>query len=388
MNKNAIAKFIIGKIQIDLNRKITQSEFEFANDLTSKYLIKEYPNNIKSTLKRFLSYVTNEVNKLQADDSDESFDFHELFNKVIDPQNSDIERRDVVPSTPMIDINSIFGTNDIRDTLKMFNPRALYATSYIMLDRKYQSRNTDGVTEFNWNLSVSGYGLNEKNAISTNNTNNVVGIKIQPFRMPSNDLGLTFSNRISVGIKELSNHAYVSPIDLLRYHFIFTAAVDGLPANDSYTLSNVSTSTDSFWLHNPIQSINNITLTFANPNFKLTLDSDRGIMDTSAGALLLVPANPTEFTTTANHNLNTGDRVTITGFSTSLIADNTIVDQINIETGHIVTVTSVTTFTIPVNSVGMVGVIEVNPPAEIYFESKRFIIPIELTYVRDKPIRI
>jgi hypothetical protein len=388
MNKDAIAKFIISKVQTGLDRKITQTEFEFVNGLTSKYLIKEYPNNIKSTLKQFLSYIINEVTKLQSDDSEEYFDFHELFNKLIDPQKSDIERRNVVSSTPMIDINSIFGTNDIRDTLKMFNPRALYATSYIMLDRKFQSRNTDGLTIFNWDLSVSGFGLNEKNAISTNNTNNVVGIKIQPFRLPSNNLGLTFSNRIAVGIKELSNHAYVSPIDLLRYHFIFTASADGLPANDSYTLSNVSTSTDSFWLHNPIQSINNITLVFANPNFKLTLDSDRGIMDTSAGALLLVPVNPSEFTTTTNHNLNSGDRVTITGFNTSLLADNIIVDQINIETGHIITVTSTTTFTIPVNSAGIVGVIGVNPPAEIYFESKRFIIPLELTYVRDKPIRI
>jgi hypothetical protein len=99
-----------------------------------------------------------------------------------------------------------------------------------------------------------------------------------------------------------------------------------------------------FKFRNPITVLDSLTLSFGSPINPVVFDPDTGV------ATVAYQAN-TLFTTTTNHNLETGDRVTISGFNTlNPIYYNVLINSINSTSGHIVTYVSDTEFTIDIDT--------------------------------------
>ena len=275
------------------------------------------------------------------------------------------------------DVKTIFGLTRPLDLLKIFNPSDAISTAYILLDRKFRSDTTDGLSTFTWKLSTSGQGYNEQGtAITTAPLRNITGIRIIPFRFPRTESAITFSKRISVGIEELNNHAYVTSEDRFKFHFLFTLTESGVGANDPYDLSESTNNSTSFGLCNKIQEINSLTVTFGNPFKKLSLDADR------LKATITSSGIQAKLTFTQPHFVSVGDSVVIENFTTSdPVTDSVEIELMNSLTGWEVTAITSTTITIDVDLSGLTGVI--TTPTSIYLESKRFIIPLEIQFMKD-----
>ena len=179
--------------------------------------------------------------------------------------------------------------------------------------------------------------------------------------------------RLSVTIDELLTQSYNTSGARGRFHFLFEV-VDNAPVTvDRYAISEISTDANEIEFVQPVQHIDTITISFGNPLIKIPLSTD------NLSATLTSTAPTTTLTFTEPHNTEINEIIIIEGFTTdSPGIDKSIIDTINNEFGHKVTAKTGTTVVIDVDVSALVGVIE--PNIHVYFESKRFMIPLEIYF--------
>lgn len=366
MDKKQILQTVMSNAQKSMQRPISNLESVFIKGQLSAFLKDQTQEELRESFPIFMQLIIdglNDPNSIhEAMSEPNHVDIHEMLK-------GQLEKKIIIKNPR--DVTSVFGL-DAKGLQKILNPRASVRTAYILLDRKYQ-RNDDRHT-FTWQLSLSGQGYDPKTtAVTTALPRNIIGAKMIPFRFPRTESAITFSKRISIEIKELNSHAYVTKNS--RFHFMFSLIEDGANPNDPYILANSGgENTTEFWLGHAVQEINSITLTFGNPFTKLDLDPDRLTATiTSVGVQALL-------TFSQPHFVSVTDTVTIENFVTNNpINDFVEIQLMNDVTGWPVTVATATTLTINVDLSGLVGAIVT--PTNIYLESKRFLIPLELKYL-------
>ena len=256
---------------------------------------------------------------------------------------------------------------------KIFNPAILRYKTYLLLDRKFQSTEANNSTEFKWYVTDTSRVYTSDMAVSTLPIKSITSIKMYPFIFPSSLNALTPSKRLSVEIDELKNQAYIAPAYKKRFHFVFSVQKVDADTYPQYVIDELGQNDCLFDFHNPISELNSVTLRFGNPFRNLALDPDRLYATISSVGV------QTRLTFTQAHYLNVDDVVVIENFTTATpTADTTQINLINNVNGNVLTGVTSTTATFDIDLSALTGAI-LNNPYEIYFESKRFVVRLELT---------
>jgi hypothetical protein len=379
MNSDEIKNVVMGNVQKALTRNLSELEVVYVDSQLTKF-IQANKNNTNSLKKAFPTFMDIVINDLLNPESIHSalsepanIDIHEMLKVEI----LDSSKKKVVatPSTQS-DITSILGYSDGFNLQRIINPSSIMSTAYIILDRKYHSNLSFNENEFTWNLAIQGQGFNRNSsAISSAPLKDVVGIRMIPFRFPKSENAITSMKRISILIHELSSHSYVSVDQNRRFHFLFDLTETGAGDSDPYELDDSGQNISEFDLHSKVQEIQSITLSFGNPFLKFSLDPDR------------LTANITSFgiqtilTFTQPHKCQVNDYFVISNFLTSNMSEDLIIVYfLQFISGWPASAVTATTATLDLDISGLVGVIE--NPSDIYLEAKRFIIPLQVKFIR------
>lgn len=256
-----------------------------------------------------------------------------------------------------------------RDQLK-YNIRR-ECSAYFLFDRKDQLAASDNVSEFSFSIVNEGFGgLSNTGIVRTSaRLRNITRIKTMPFRFPSTLRSLNSTSIVSLRIREIANQAYFANNTMSQYLFLMALRED----SSHLTAQDLGFRPTEVHFYEPIASLESITLSFGNPLQVLSFDPDRATATvTASGAdTLLTFAMP--------HKLAIGEVVTISHFTTSSpVVDRLLIDEINNEFGHVLTVVTASTATFALDISGLVGTLE---QADVYFESKRFLVPMEFIYI-------
>jgi len=370
---------IINLIQKSLGRQLKDLEIQYVKTNYEKFQRKKYSIDYFTTFIQLLIDDLKNPNTISsALEEPYTIDMHEVLKREIGQEPETMAYN--VPlkknqNLSQVNISRIFSTDNPLQLLRVFNPMALIARAYIILDRQYQLRINDNNKEFIWNLAVLGQGYNHVDTVVTvAPVKDIIGLKMSPFKFPNTQSAITFSNRISVSIKELDTQSYIANAFNKRFHFLFDVK-QGTLSTDPYELSDTGQSITEFWFYKPVQEITSLTLSFGNPFYPLTLDPDRGKATITASGIqaVLTFANP--------HFVAVNGKIVIVEFTTTdPLADTVEIELMNEVVGWDVVSATATTLTIDVDLSGLTGTII--SPTLVLFESKRFLIPLEIMFLR------
>ncbi len=282
---------------------------------------------------------------------DENVDIHEMMkeqigvvgdNTAIDSQSeshTDFATQIVTTFSNQVEVTSLLGNKTIADLQRIINPGLVKRTVSIMLDSRYRTLDNDGTTYFQWVFNNNEITL-QGTVNAVGNIKDITAIRIFPIKLPYNSNMDNDYGRASILIQEMSAQSFIAQ-ENRRFHFIFSTTVDDRWIN----LEPESFNDGYFRFRTPITRLDTFTLTFGSPLERVTFDTDRML------ANITIYSTITTFMTTSPHNLETGDRIYISNFSTANInTDTIIVTAINRTEGHIATITGSDTLTIDVNS--------------------------------------
>lgn len=277
--------------------------------------------------------------------------------------------------TQLGNIQGFLGKTDEVSIQQMFNPQAAYRKNYIVLDSRYrdtsQDSSSDGFSSMSWVFLANSASATMGGVNSLGDVEQVVAMTTGDIRLPyQNNAMINSYRRISMNINEWSGQSFIGQ-EGRKFHFLFKATIDG----NMIDCTALSDSATHFEFARPITQLDRITVTFGCPLEPVTFDMDRQNMQVQYGAAA-------RFTSARPHNLQTGDQVYISGFtSADPAADNAIITQVNNPVGYNVVVISPTTL-----EIGELNLTTVTAPINplnvpVYFGSKRIFLPLELTYI-------
>lgn len=220
-----------------------------------------------------------------------------------------------------------------------------------------------------WYLNVSGDIGNLGDIQVQDTLQQIIRIRIEPFYLPVTNVLDDYYTTVDMYIHEFWQRANVTEFlnPLLQsaiqygYHFRFRARRVGknrlylTPEQPEYTFSK------------PVAQINSITTSFRSPFKPIQLDDDRGVYTATYGAVTLFT-----LTSGTNNHLSTGDLVYVINFDSP---SATINNQMNTESGLIITRINDTQFTVTVDTSSL-GVGDLTDITVLY-GSKRIFFQIE-----------
>jgi hypothetical protein len=327
---------------------------------------------INRIISKLTELITNELGKLPKLEEEGPIDVHEMLKKEIgrEPETSLMEKK----LEEHVTVDSLLQNPAVLQSI--FNPKALRRKAYLILDRKFQAKDTNNINEFKWHISNTSKAYNPlTTAATTAPMRDIVKIKMFPFRFPNSTDTITESHRLSVEIVELNTQAYIITHINKKFHFVFDIEPTSSGNTEPYNITDVGNSLAEFEFHDPIVELNTITIRFGNPEALIHLDPDSLYGTISAlGAQTLI-------TFTQPHFCSLSTTVVISDFNTTNpLADASEIAIMNDPTGwEIVAMTSLT-ITINVDISGLNGAI-VGNPFYIYLNAKRFVLRMELTYI-------
>lgn len=364
----SIALEISKKLGRDVSSQEQRYIIDFIRNLDSKLFEGEPVHVAKSKI------IASILINMKKQDEKE-IDVHEILKREIGvsserPSISDYRFSIKEPRLPMISgfVDKPLVNATLGDIKKEVTPQSSIRHNYLVLDSRYRNVSFGPIQKFQWNYinnlsrapgSVNSYGT----------VRDIISIRVLPIRIPYITQADNNFDRISMNIEELSPQGFVAHEDR-RFHFLFSSVVDvnwidlyAPDFNDGY-----------YHFDDPVTKLDAFTITFGSPMEVLTFDADRANYVMAYGALF------TTIITDQPHNLSTGDIVYFDDFTTQTPDfDSKKIAEINNASGHHITFINLTTFTIPVNTLG-VGAIPLDKKVSVYFGSKRIIIPLEITY--------
>ncbi len=360
-NPNFVQDLVDG-IRIKLGRQLIKTEksfvIQFLRDINPATFENKSPKVIRETLTEHI--VEKIVN--QKCIPEESLNIHEILKDRIGVATEDvtsgydtsnnansslsqqITNNFSTNSSGQVEVTSLLGSKTIQDLQKIINPSLVKKNAYIVLDTRYRVLETDGITSFKWNF-INNEIINQGTVNAVGNIKDIIAIRIFPVRIPYIRSADTDYKRISLFIDEFSAQSFIAQ-ENRRFHFMFDTQID-----DRWIELKPENFNDGYFrFRNPIARLDSFTLSFAAPLRVISFDQDR-----SSSEIISFGAT-TQFQTTSDHNLETGDLVFISNFTTSNTnTDSNIVSGINNTDGNIVTFVNSTTFSIDVNSSAIVS---------------------------------
>ncbi len=349
-NDKAFILNLLAKIKTNLGRRLREPEKKYVIELLKNVdPVIFVGKNTQTILKVLSDRISEDIVKNPCADDD--VDIHEMLkeqigvsaeNTISESQStSNVDFTNQVTSifANQIEVTSLLGSKSIADLQRVINPSLVKTTVSIMLDTRYRILDNDGTTYFKWvfnNNEITSQGT--VNAIG--NIRDITAIRIFPIKMPYNSNADNDYSRVTILIQEISAQSFISH-ENRRFHFIFGTSVDDRWIN----LEPESFNDGYFRFRTPITRLDTVTLSFGSPLESIVFDTDRMLASITSYSTV------TTFTTTSPHNIETGDRVYVTNFTTANSnTDAVMVTAINKTNGHIATVTGTNSFTIDVNS--------------------------------------
>jgi hypothetical protein len=394
MNENKILDVVINNAKKILQRSLHSYEIIYIKthigELTSKnYTKQELCDAFPILMELIITDLQTPSIKNKIISTYDDMDIHEYLKNEIGSKtdmnisNQEKEKENIIAENKQsMDISSLFGTTNTLKILSKINPSALTSKAYLILDRKYQISEMDDNMYFSWALLGNGSHHPNSNTIKiTSPLHNIIGIRILPFRFPNTNMGITSTERITVTVKELKTQAYVTSENGYRFHFMFRAQrSDVINSNSMYELTDAGRNSTEFTFYNAIDNINSITINFGNPFEKLILDPDK------VTATITPDGVQSILTMTAPHFIALYDTVSITGFNTTNPIDDIFeIELANSEFGFDAAAITSNTITIDLDlSLLDGGPGSIVDTVQVYLESKRFIIPLEILFKRNE----
>jgi hypothetical protein len=234
--------------------------------------------------------------------------------------------------------------SNINNILAKISPSAIIKTESIILDTRYRSLDNDGTLFFRWNALYDdsdiqgGFNINQR-------VRDVISIKCFPIKMPyvltaDNDYG-----RVSLLFQEFQSQSFVAH-ENCKFHFIFATDVE-----DRWIHLRAHNYNDGIYrFATPLTQLSTLTVSFGSPLQPIIFDLDRMNMFIRSSPTTGY-STKTYFITQSNHNLETGDLVYITGFSTlNSSANSNIITSINSKYGNKCTFVDNTTIYFDIDS--------------------------------------
>ncbi len=356
-NNAQFIHMLVSEIRLKLGRNLLKMEKVFIINYlknTSPLIFKnrKYADILNILCKQIVEHIV----KLDCQNT-EQIDIHEVLKTsigvsteeqsgAIDSQTNDFATNIVNTFASQVDVTTFLGNTTIEALQKVINPELVKTYAYIMLDSRYRLLENDGTTEFKWNF-INNESIAQGSVNAIGDIQNITAMRIYPVRIPYNAAADNEYNRVSLFIQEFSAQSFLAQ-ENRRFHFMFNISV-----SDRWIELNPQNFNDGFFrFRNPIARLETLTISFGAPLDRVVFDTDR--MNMSINSVTGF-GTTTEITTVSNHNLETGDFVFITGFTThNSISDSAVINAINSTSGNIITFTGPTTFTIDVNSSNIV----------------------------------
>ncbi|MGL5934490.1 MAG: hypothetical protein ACRCZI_02585 [Cetobacterium sp.] len=298
-------------------------------------------------LRKLKQDITEKIQRNEC--SDEVVDVHELLKNEIGVSTEDIRVESDTDFSQTItnnfassvDIASILGSKTFTDLKNIFSPTAAIKNKKILLDTRYRVLDNDGRTIIKWNYA-NNTSTTQGSTNAVGDIQNIVSVRVFPFQMPYLKSADNEYKRITMYIQEFSAQSVIAQ-ENRNYHFMFETEV-----NDRYINLNLPRSVDGIYkFTNPITRLDSVNISFGSPLEQVTFDTDRRTM------LAYTYGTTTSFQSVENHNLETGDRVYISNFTTTnplALIDSNIISAINRTNGQTVTYIDDTTISIDVNT--------------------------------------
>lgn len=303
-----------------------------------------------------------------------SIDMHEVLNREIgvESESSIMEKKVSTDAT----VDSLL--QQPKTLQRIFNPKAVQKSVYMILDSRYRDRTVTDPTILRWSVTTpQGNFMPDSSALTTMPLRDIISMNMTPFRFPNARNAITNSHRVSVEIIELNSQSMIANRGQKRIHFMFNINETDSPQFSPYELTDIGNAKTHFKFHTPIVQLDTISLRFGNPLLNIALDPDQ----------LYATVSPigvqTLLTFSQPHYCVIGDEVILIDFTTDAPnADKPIIDILNDINGHAITAAPVpNVMRINVDITGLTGVIP--STTLIYLNSKRIICNMEFTHVFD-----
>lgn len=347
--------------KISPNYLAEQSQKKNFYDLTAKYIIdkmrvKEEPIDMKKILK-------NNIGRVEESDKG-----HDIYDRI---RVNDIPR----PKK-----QNFLGVDNINNLTKIINPSAMVKTQYLILDSRFKNEIESDTKNLKWDYSPEKINEGGTFALS-GKVRDIISFKIFPFKIPYTEDADTKRQILTLFIKELNSQAFIAQQNR-RFNFVLYTTVN----SEFIELKPAEENDGDFIFYKTLTKLDSITINIGDPNklIEFPRERDRITLDYfSISPLTLI-------TTTEPHNLSNGDIVIISNFDYGFI-DPILVDQIreneilknlvNSEDGYEVTVISPTEISIDLDTSGIMSPLPPGTQFDIYYDSKRIYIPMEIKYV-------
>lgn len=342
---------LISDIKVKLGRQIMINEREHILNILQNINPVKFNNiPIDKILKILTDTIVEQLAKVKCDGDEDQINIHELLKAEIgvagESGNTDnIKSTNSFTSqitssfSNQVDIISLFGNKSLTDLQRLVNPELVKTHSYIMLDTRYRSLDNDGTEYFKWNF-INNEIISQGTVNALGNIGDIISMRIFPIRIPYASQADNNYSRVSLYIQEFSSQSFIAQ-ENKRFHWLFKPVVNG-----RYIELKTDTFNDGIYrFRQPITRLDTLTFTFGSPLDTIFFDNDRLL------TLINSYANPIVFTTNVPHQLETGDIVITSGFTTTNpISDSTLISSINTTSGNIAIVISNTSFSIDVNA--------------------------------------
>lgn len=266
----------------------------------------------------------------------------------------------------------------LRSEFKLLKTVQDVYSSYVLLDSRY--RKIEGaignpITSYKWEYTPTIY-TTQGTANVISRIQDILYIQVQEFYIPYTAAADNVYRRVSMLIEEFSALAVIAH-ENRRYHMLFHTNIDG----NRIRLGVPPTDEGKFRFATPINKVDQLTLSFGSPLTQIQFDPDRY-------NVTIIPINPaeTQILFTQAHNVNNGEVVILSGFSTAATTtDDVQINVINQLQGHVVNVVNATTLSIVVN-LTTITALATAPVVECFITTRRILIPIRMVYAHKPAI--
>lgn len=353
-----IVKNINNELKIrNINNELIIDFMKFMKQVDLRFLILNLKSLDDINSKIIKLYITHRIKDLK-------YDTHEMQKVTVKEQVTQILDDDSNNMTYLsYNKNLMLQSHNNHNDLQ-------YNDIIIFLDSKYQNiANRDrSLINFNISNNTKNKQIRSGSVTAVGNITNIVQFEIVPFSIPYKSMADNIQNKITLCLREFTSDC-IEAYENAPFHFIFSSDVKK---------NSIILEPDNrvYKFRKPISHLNEITLRFGAPLTTIVFDPDR---------LTSLPIdynkNNGELIFTENHNLQTGDMVTISDFiSNDPAADMYTLERINNPTGHPVTRIDCKTISINISFKSIKDPIP-GLAVEVYFLSKRIMFPLKIKYI-------
>ena len=242
----------------------------------------------------------------------------------------------------------------------------LIRSANLYFDSRYRDRTDSNTDRYVFHFNNT-YSRREGTVNALGDIRDIIEMEIYPFELPFTQSTTNHYNKITMLVGEFKQ-GFIST-EVPEFHFIFNTSI---LSNNTVRLTPVN---PIYKLRDPITRLDRLTLQFNAPLIPVVFSPD--IIDVT-----ITYTNPATFTASISHQLETGDLVYFTDFTTNNpSADNSTIIFTNRIEGHTINKVSSTEFNCPILDFTTLTPMPLTYTTKVYLGSKRALIPIRFGYI-------